>query len=226
MSEHTTIHQQSHDRHQADAGHDQHEGHSEHPAGHDKHAGHDPEMFRRKFWLSLRADHPDRAVQRDGDGLVRLQDRPGSAGSARCSAPSSSCTAGGRSWPAACRDPRPRAGHDAADLDGDHGRLRRLDGHQPRAVFDLDFWWELAALVTIMLLGHWQEMKAIGQAQGALAALAALLPDDAERVVDGRHRDGAGRRAAPWATSCWSAPARGSRPTGRSSTARPSWTSR
>ncbi|MGN9777663.1 heavy metal translocating P-type ATPase [Micromonospora sp. H33] len=51
--------------------------------------------------------------------------------------------------------------------------------------FDLDFWWELAALVTIMLLGHWQEMKAIGQAQGALAALAALLPDDAERLDDG-----------------------------------------
>ncbi|WP_239163588.1 heavy metal translocating P-type ATPase [Paractinoplanes rishiriensis] len=49
--------------------------------------------------------------------------------------------------------------------------------------FGLDFWWELAALVTIMLLGHWQEMKAIGQAQGALAALAALLPDEAERVT-------------------------------------------
>ena len=62
--------------------------------------------------------------------------------------------------------------------------------------FDLDFWWELAALVTIMLLGHWQEMKAIGQAQGALAALAALLPDDAERVTDDRRRAGAGRRAA------------------------------
>ena len=50
--------------------------------------------------------------------------------------------------------------------------------------FDLEFWWELAALVTIMLLGHWQEMKAIGQAQGALAALAELLPDDAERIRD------------------------------------------
>ena len=49
---------------------------------------------------------------------------------------------------------------------------------------DLDFWWELGALVTIMLLGHWQEMKAIGQAQNALAALAALLPDEAE-LVDG-----------------------------------------
>jgi Cu2+-exporting ATPase len=33
-------------------------------------------------------------------------------------------------------------------------------------LFDLDFWWELAALITIMLLGHWQEMKAIGQARG------------------------------------------------------------
>ena len=51
-------------------------------------------------------------------------------------------------------------------------------------VFDLDFWWELAALITIMLLGHWQEMRAIGQASGALQALAELLPDEAERVTD------------------------------------------
>ncbi len=49
--------------------------------------------------------------------------------------------------------------------------------------FDLEFWWELAALVTIMLLGHWMEMRAIGQARGALAALAELLPDEAERVT-------------------------------------------
>ena len=48
--------------------------------------------------------------------------------------------------------------------------------------FDLDFWWELAALVTIMLLGHWLEMSAIGQAKGALNALAKLLPDEAERI--------------------------------------------
>lgn len=51
-------------------------------------------------------------------------------------------------------------------------------------VGDLDFWWELAALIVVMLLGHWQEMKAIGQARGALAALAELLPDTAERVTD------------------------------------------
>ncbi|MDQ3946629.1 MAG: copper-translocating P-type ATPase [Actinomycetota bacterium] len=48
--------------------------------------------------------------------------------------------------------------------------------------FDLEFWWELSALITIMLLGHWQEMKALGQARSALAALAELLPDEAERI--------------------------------------------
>nr|WP_229781612.1 copper-translocating P-type ATPase [Agromyces mediolanus] len=49
----------------------------------------------------------------------------------------------------------------------------------------LDFWWELALLIVIMLLGHWIEMKSIAQASSALDALAALLPDEAERIVDG-----------------------------------------
>ena len=53
-------------------------------------------------------------------------------------------------------------------------------------LFDLEFWWELSALIVIMLLGHWLEMRAIGQAQGALAALAELLPDEAERVAGDR----------------------------------------
>ena len=47
----------------------------------------------------------------------------------------------------------------------------------------LDFWWELVLLVVVMLLGHWVEMRALGQASGALEALAALLPDRAERLV-------------------------------------------
>jgi P-type Cu2+ transporter len=49
--------------------------------------------------------------------------------------------------------------------------------------FDLDFWWELALLIVIMLLGHWLEMRALGAASGALDALAALLPDTAEKVT-------------------------------------------
>jgi len=49
-------------------------------------------------------------------------------------------------------------------------------------VFEIDVWWELASLITIMILGHWLEMRAISQARGALSALAALLPDTAERI--------------------------------------------
>ncbi len=47
--------------------------------------------------------------------------------------------------------------------------------------FHLDFWWELALLVTIMLLGHWMEMRALGSASSALDALTALLPASVAR---------------------------------------------
>lgn len=47
----------------------------------------------------------------------------------------------------------------------------------------LDFWWELALLIVIMLLGHWVEMRSLAQTGTALESLAALLPDEAERVV-------------------------------------------
>lgn len=46
----------------------------------------------------------------------------------------------------------------------------------------LDFWWELALLIVIMLLGHWIEMRSLAQTTSALDSLAALLPDEAERV--------------------------------------------
>jgi P-type Cu2+ transporter len=58
-------------------------------------------------------------------------------------------------------------------------------------IFEIDVWWELASLITIMVLGHWLEMRAISQARGALSALAALLPDTAERV------EGADTRSVP-----------------------------
>ena len=51
---------------------------------------------------------------------------------------------------------------------------------------ELNFWWELALLVVIMLLGHWIEMRSLAQTSSALDSLAALLPDEAERLVDGQ----------------------------------------
>jgi Cu2+-exporting ATPase len=50
----------------------------------------------------------------------------------------------------------------------------------------VDLWTELATLVTVMVLGHWIQMRSISQAQGALKALARLLPDTAARIVDER----------------------------------------
>nr|WP_231912110.1 copper-translocating P-type ATPase [Rhodococcus sp. HS-D2] len=55
--------------------------------------------------------------------------------------------------------------------------------------FNLDFWWELALLIVIMLLGHWLEMRALGSASGALEALAAMLPDTAEKITDDGTRE-------------------------------------
>jgi len=50
-------------------------------------------------------------------------------------------------------------------------------------VSGMSFWWELASLITIMLLGHWLEMASISNAQGALKELAKLLPDEAELIT-------------------------------------------
>jgi len=48
------------------------------------------------------------------------------------------------------------------------------------------FFWELATLVTIMLLGHWLEMASVAKAENALDALSKLLPDKAEKLIDGK----------------------------------------
>ena len=160
-----------------------HHGHAGHQ-GHDKHAGHDPEMFRRKFWLSLVLTVPIVATSHMVmDWLGYSLRFPGMTWVGPVLG-SVVFFYGG--WPFL-------AGAVAEIRDRVPGMMLLISMAITVAyaaslatslgAFGLDFWWELAALVTIMLLGHWQEMKAIGQAQGALAALAALLPDDADRVT-------------------------------------------
>lgn len=48
---------------------------------------------------------------------------------------------------------------------------------------EMGFFWEQVTLIDVMLLGHWIEMRSVGQAQGALRELAKLLPDEAERIT-------------------------------------------
>jgi Cu2+-exporting ATPase len=161
-----------------DAEHDPH-------AGHDKHAGHDPEAFRRKFWLSLLLTLPIVATSHMVMGWFGYSlDFPGLAWVGPLLG-SFVFFYGG--WPflvGGVREARDRTPGMMLLISMAITVAYVASLATSLGLFALDFWWELAALVTIMLLGHWQEMKAIGQAQGALAALAALLPDDAERVTD------------------------------------------
>ncbi|WFE27001.1 heavy metal translocating P-type ATPase [Solwaraspora sp. WMMD791] len=170
--------------------HDRHDRHAAH-GGHDKHAGHDPEMFRRRFWLSLALTVPVVVTSHmvmdwfgyslDFTGMSLVGPVLGSV----------VFFYGG--WPflvGGVREIRDRAPGMMLLISMAITVAYVASLATNIGAVDLDFWWELAALVTIMLLGHWQEMKAIGQAQGALSALAALLPDDAEQITeDGRtHR--------------------------------------
>ncbi len=166
-------------------GHAPHDSHAAHGA-HDKHAGHDPEMFRRKFWLSLALTLPIVVTsQMVMDWFGYQLDFPG-IGLVGPVLGSVVFLYGG--WPflvGGVREVRDEAPGMMLLIAMAITVAYAASLATSLGFFGLDFWWELAALVTIMLLGHWQEMKAIGQAQGALAALAALIPDDAERVSDG-----------------------------------------
>jgi Cu2+-exporting ATPase len=167
----------------AHADHDAHAGHGE-PSGHDKHAGHSVAMFRDRFWLSVLLTLPI---------LVWSETIQGRFGYA---APT---------FPLADRIPAifGTVVFVYGGLPFLRGGVQELRDCQPgmmllislaivvafvsslaseTGALDLEFWWELALLIDVMLLGHWQEMKALGQASGALEALAALLPDEAEIV--------------------------------------------
>ena len=163
------------------------EGHGGRGDGHDKHAGHSVAMFRDRFWLSLLLTLPVVFFSE------MIQEWFGYA------AP----TLPGSGWVAPVLGTVIFFYGGSPFLKGAVGEVRNRQPGMMLLIgmaivvafaaslattlgwFDLEFWWELAALITIMLLGHWMEMRAIGQARGALAALAELLPDEAERINDG-----------------------------------------
>ena len=165
---------------------DPHAGHkiSEAHASHDRHAGHSVAMFRDKFWLSFALTIPVVFWSTDVQHWLGYT-APSFAGSTLIA---------------------PVLGTVVFVYGGlvfIRGAWRELAEHKPGmmtlislaitvafgtslaatfGLFDIEVWWELASLITIMVLGHWLEMRAISQARGALNALAALLPDTAERV--------------------------------------------
>jgi Cu2+-exporting ATPase len=162
-----------------------HHDHVPASAGHDRHAGHSVSMFRDKFWLSLILTLPVILWSHDPQEWLGYQ-APRFPGSAYLPAVLGTVLFlyGGlvflRGAVPELRDRKPgmmtliSLAIVVAFVTSWAGTL---------GLFEVEIWWELATLITIMLLGHWLEMRSIAQARGALAALAELLPDTAERVV-------------------------------------------
>jgi P-type Cu2+ transporter len=173
-----------HEQHHDHRGHEVHGGHRD---GHDQHAGHSVAMFRDRFWLSLALTVPiifySPMIQEWFGYTAPVF--PGSKWIPPVLGTLIFVYGGAPFLRGAAQEVRDRQ-PGMMLLIGMAITVAYLASLATTVGwFDLDFWWELAALITIMLLGHWMEMRAIGQASGALAALAELLPDEAERIRDG-----------------------------------------
>src|ERR1700688_1685394 len=174
----------SHSDHQAMA--DPHAGHkmSDAHGSHDRDAGHSVAMFRDKFWLSFPLTIPVVFWSTDVQHWVGYT-APSFAGSKFISAILGTVVfvygglvfIRGARGELADRKPGMMTLISLAIIVAFGTSIAATFG-----LFEIDVWWELASLITIMILGHWLEMRAIAQARGALSALAALLPDTAERI--------------------------------------------
>lgn len=164
-----------------------HTGHgagADHGPGHGKHAGHSVEMFRRRFWWSLLLTIPVVLTsQMVMDWLGYELDFPGIGLVGPVLGTVLFVWGGEPFLRGGVREAKERAPGMMLLIAMAITVAYAASMATSLGAFDLDFWWELAALITVMLAGHWMEMKALGQAQDALSALAALLPDEAERLA-------------------------------------------
>jgi P-type Cu2+ transporter len=155
--------------------------------GHDRHAGHSVAMFRDRFWLSLALTVPVVVLSADVQHWFGYS-VPSFPGASYLAAILGTIVFlyGGLVFLRGARD----------ELAGRQPGMMTLislailvafvtSWAGTLGLFQVEIWWELATLITVMLLGHWLEMRSIAQAQGALDALAELLPDTAERVTAG-----------------------------------------
>ena len=168
-----------------------HGAHDAHDA-HDKHAGHSVEMFRDKFWITLLLTIPTIVWGHMLQSLVPAYQPPRFAGSEWIPALFGSAVFFYGGWvfvKGALHELKVRA----------PGMMTLIAlaitvafGFSAAVTFGfpaMPLWEELATLVTIMVLGHWIEMRSIMQAQGALKELAKLLPATAVRVQDDTTED-------------------------------------
>jgi P-type Cu2+ transporter len=184
-------HGNSHKGHAANDGHADHTDHraamQAAPHGHDRHEGHSVAMFRDRFWLALALTIPVIFWSRDPQQWLGYT-APAFPGSELIPAILGTVVfvyggivfLRGARGELADRQPGMMTLISLAITVAFATSLAATAG-----LFEVEIWWELSTLITVMLLGHWLEMRSIAQARGALTALAELLPDTAERVTDG-----------------------------------------
>ena len=167
----------------------EHSSHQHHQhSAHDKHAGHSVSMFRDKFWGSVLLTIPTvvwSPMVQDWFGFVA----PSFPGSRYVPAVFGSALFlyGGLVFlRGAVQEIRDRLPGMMTLISLAITVAFAFSAAVTLGVPGMDLWWELATLITIMILGHWIEMRSISQAQGALKELAKLVPDTAERVVGER----------------------------------------
>ena len=155
---------------------------------HDKHAGHSTNIFKAKFWVSLALSVPIVAYSDIAQKLLNYQ-APAFPGSAYLPLALASVVFFYGGWvfiASAYRELKARL----------PGMMTLIAIAISAAYFysvavvflggKETLFWELATLITIMLLGHWLEMRAVSGAQGALKELSKLLPDRAEVIRNGK----------------------------------------
>jgi len=158
-------------------------------SGHDKHAGHSVDVFRQKFWGTLLLSIPTVIWAPMIQHWFGYEAPGGPVASRWIPAVFGTLVFGYGGWvfiQGAVNEIRDRL----------PGMMTLISlaisvafGFSLAVTFGFpgsNLWWELATLVTIMVLGHWVEMRSISQAQGALKELAKLLPDTAIRIVGDR----------------------------------------
>lgn len=168
---------------------DKHSHHEHGDHGHDAHAGHNPNMFKQKFWLSLALTVPTLLFSPTIQNWLGFD--LSFSGSEFIPAIFGTIIFfyGGLVFLKSAR----------GELEAKRPGMMTLISMAISVAFiysllvtlgtvqGMDFWWELATLVTIMLLGHWIEMASVQNAQGALNELAKLLPDEAELVKNNKN---------------------------------------
>ncbi|MDQ6769858.1 MAG: heavy metal translocating P-type ATPase [Gemmatimonadota bacterium] len=171
----------NHEGHHADQGHQ----------GHDQHAGHSAEMFRDKFWWSVALTVPTVVWSPMIQQWLHFR-APTFPGTRYIPAIFGTILFfyGGMVFL------RGAVGEIKARLPGMMTLISLAIivafGFSLAVTFGvpgMDLWWELSTLITIMILGHWIEMRSIMQAQGALQELAKLLPDTAVRLVGDKQEE-------------------------------------